>query len=192
MTADATGLTGGTTPAVTVTTLTAGNPAPTIISNQPISGNEWDFYMDDAAGDVGVTKLETADQLTVTLPDKYVPFYIVDSSKNSYADVADQAIVPTASLQAGYETQMQDIYAAARANNLPPQFLRAEAVGAAIAASGQNYKATIDMCLILGGNPTEQEIQGAVFGYSFPFQIVDDPTWGYALRATFINDISAL
>lgn len=90
-TANAAGLTGGTTPAVNVTTTTPG-VAPTLVPIVPVLPKQLDLYIDDTFGTLGTTKYTRAFAAALAIGGAFGGVFPMDSDNDgTYAAIADLA-----------------------------------------------------------------------------------------------------
>ncbi|HEY0004531.1 MAG TPA: hypothetical protein VGB17_06940 [Pyrinomonadaceae bacterium] len=189
ITVDSTSVTGGT---FAITTTTQGNAGATEIAPMPIAGKQVSLFLDDAYGDIGTTQLTDNFSCQINLPDKYRPKSVMNRDLDSYKEPVEQPMEPTCVLTMEANSFSDALYAAAKAGDLPTQYLRIDAEGIVIGGGVTDpFQWVFDVPLKLQG-ATENGDSDGVDSYTFTFQIVEDDDMGSFFDTYFVNDIASL
>lgn len=154
---------------------------------QPISGDEWDFYIDTTSGGIGGTKLTRCFAAYWTIENVYGVIWPANTSNTSWAAHVDMA--PTAQVRftleadatgMGYRTQLQ---------TGDTRYVRIKCTGPTLGAS--TYYAAFDFAVKITEISDFRDEQG-VYAIEYTAEIVHDSTWGKALSFDIRNSISAI
>ncbi len=163
--------------------------SPTTIENVPISMDDISVYLDATFGALGITKLTDVADITISLPNKFDPYWVLDAAQTSYKSTTEKRLANRLTLKAQWSPQMQAIYATMKAG--ASRFLRLKAIGANIGASA-DYLWQPDFALRLIGAGEDSQGDGGVYGFTFEFAIVQDATWGKFMQVTTVNKTPTL
>ena len=171
-------LTGGTTPATAVTTVTPG-AAPTEVELVPILGKQVSIYCDDTAANLGVTKLLRVLEAEFKLENRFGPLWVLDQANQSW--VAHVEIEPTCTTRLFLEADAAGMALLAIMRAGTSRFIRIEGVGDAF--SGGTYLIRVDVCGQVSevGDYSDQD---GVYAIEWTFTAIQDATWGkpYMIR----------
>ncbi len=189
MTVDDSGLTGGTTPEVTITETTAG---PTEIASAPIPARSYDIYADDTWADLGTTKLTACYQADATFGDKFVPDRPINSTITSFESLLEgENQEHSGRFVLGFDSTAQD-WVDATWTDGATKFIQWLVEGPVIEGA-INYLFELNAAIRIR-NPGELSAAPASPALVLPFDasIVRDRTSGNAFSARLINTITAL
>jgi hypothetical protein len=170
MTADASGLTGGTTPTVTVTETQKGGI--TTVPVKAVQAPEWDVFMDTTAGGIGVTKVKPYSG-AFTFNGLVNPDWVLDSSLPSYDDDVLQVPELSMNMVMRNDSTARALYTALKAG--ATYYARFKATGPLIETS-LNYLVQIDCAVQASENIGQFGDQGGSETMPFPLTIVSDST----------------
>lgn len=179
--------TGGSSPAVAVTTTTPGATG-TGIPLIPILPGQVDVWMDDTAAGLGTTKLAADFSAQWVLDDRFGQEYVLDSSLSSFRKHYEKKPTGRLTLEMENDAAGQALVATMRSG--ASKFIRIQATGALI-ESGQNYMLRIDTAGKIAEAPTMGDIDD-VSTLQWVFTFVNDTTWGKPFEVTTKNTLSAL
>ena len=185
---DSTSVTGGT---FAIATTTEGNVGASEITQMPISGSQINVSLDDTFAGLGATQLVDNFSVQINLPEKYDTKRVLNRSLASWKEPVEKAMEPTVVLILEANSYSDALYAAAKDENLPTQYLRVDALGIEIPTTSDNYEWVFDAPLKLQA-ATENGDQSGVDSYTFTFQIVEDDEMGSFFDTYFVNDIASL
>jgi hypothetical protein len=180
-------LSGGSTPSAAITETTPG-VALTSLPMQPISGSEWDIYVDDSAANLGNTKLPRCFSCSWNISDMYGPVWVGDTANPSFAAHVDLA--PTTEFKMMVEADgtgmgfLDDLRAGDHI------FVRLPATGPEI-ESGQNFLLRPDFCVLLT-DISDYSDEDGVIAVEYTGEIHYDDTWGTAFQILMRNAIAAI
>lgn len=176
----------GSTPAYTPTETTPG-AALSELALQPISGDEWDFYIDSASGSLGGTKLTRCFACGWNISDMYGPIWVGNTSNSSWVahvdlppDTEVKWSVEADSTGMGFRTQLQ---------TGDTRFVRIKCTGPTLGASV--YLAQFDFAVKVMDIGDFEDEDGVV-AIEYTAEIVHDSTWGKAMSIDLRNGISAI
>lgn len=185
-------LTGGSTPATAISTLTAGGASSySAITQQPISKNQWNLYIDSSYGSIGTTKFCDALELGISIPKLREMVKVLCTYYPSFKDavaIAVEAMTATTVL-----IKNTDVIAFMKSYNVPSKptyYFRFEAIGAVISGT-YKYTLTIDMALKCATPKERRNVKG-VYAYQIDNQFVADASLGGPIKITLQNIVSAL
>lgn len=185
-------LTGGSTPATAISTLTAGGATSySTITQQPVSKSQWNLYIDSSYGNIGTTKFCDALELGVSIPKLREMVKVLCTYYPSFKDavaVAIEAMSATTVLIKNTDviTFMNSYNVASK----PTYYFRFEAIGAVITGA-HSYTLTIDMALKCATPKERRNVKG-VYAYEIANQFVADSSLGGPIKITLKNTVSAL
>ena len=163
--------------------------SPSTLANTPVSMADMSLYLDTTSAGLGGTQLEKVYRLSIKLPKKYDLEWCIDASQTSWSDIVEVEMTPKLTLEAQFTSQMQTLYSALKADNVDNYFLRAVAVGNNIGA-GADYTFQGDFALQFTDAKEQRNGANKVYGYTFEFEIMGDPTWGKAWEIQLINELA--
>lgn len=166
-------------------TLTA---APTELPNVPILGSQMDVFMDTTSAGLGTTKLTRVLGGTWNVSDKYNPFWVVDSSKASYAGHVETE--PGANLELTVEADAEGQGFLTNLRSGATRFVRLQAQGAIIGGATR-YLMQIDMAMKVM-EPSDFSDEDGVYATGYTLRAFHDATWGKAITAKLVNTLTAL
>lgn len=184
-------LTGGSSPAVAITTEQAGAATTTAIEQQPVSLSQFDFYLDSAYANIGTTKRCETLEFRLNVPAKRERVTVLCTDYPSFKDTVENPLEgATGQLVLVYDSAIVTLLNAMNQASKPTYFLRGIAVGANIGASA-DYTFQVDLAVKLA-QPTERRNVGGVYAMEFNFQVVHDATMGGAADFSIVSTRSAL
>jgi len=188
MTASGALLTGGSTPAVAVTTTTPG--APTDIPLIPILASEVDVFLDNTWAGLGTTKLTSDFSAEWSVGGIYSPLWVLNSALASYKESVLQRPDTSLSLELGNDTVSRALVADMRAGTTKFPRIRAMKSANSIEAS-QAYELRIDSAMAINSAPSAGDVDGAS---SLPFggRIVYDAAGSAWTRIFLRNSVASL
>lgn len=190
MTANAAGLTGGTSPAVTISETTPGGYQEGY-SESPISGNEVCVYIDTTAAGLGTTLLTDGYTVEFSIPEVASPKWVLNCTVSSFKESVKRAIEnTTVNLTAEFNAQTRALYDAWNANSLPVYFMRIKCTGSTIGGAVSNL-AQFDFAIKLE-SVEELADQDGTYGYQFVFRVVEDQTWGKGFEFLLVNELASI
>lgn len=160
--------------------------SPTTIENVPVSMDDVSVYLDSTSGGLGTTKLTDVFDITINLPDKFDPYWVLDASRTSYKSTTEKRLANRLSLKAQWNAQMQAVYATMKAG--ASRFLRIKAEGTNIGV-GAEYLWQPDFALRLLNATEDSKGDGGVYGFTFEFAIVQDAGWGKFMEVKTVNKV---
>jgi len=185
-------LTGGSTPATAISTLAAGAAAYAEITQQPVSISEQNVYVDSAFGSIGTTKYCDAIEAYITIPELRLPDFRLCRDVQSFVSGVLKALEgASARLAVNKSAAAIALRAALNTKSKATYFMRWEFVGATITGA-YTYKLLVDMAIQLNTAVDRKDLNGAVYGHEFEFQIVGSTAMGGPLKFTLWNTIAAL
>jgi hypothetical protein len=179
--------TGGSSPAIAVTTTTPGAPG-TGVPLIPILPGQVDVWIDDTAAGLGTTKLAADFSAQWALSNRYGEKWVLDSSLPSFAGVYERK--PTGRLTLEMENNAAGQALVATMRSGASKFIRIQATGSLI-ESGQNYMLRVDTAGKVAEAPTMGDVED-VSTLQWVFTFVNDTTWGKPFEVTTKNTLSAL
>lgn len=162
--------------------------SPTELPVVPILGSQVDVFMDATSGALGTTKLTRLLGGTWNIGDRFNPFWVVDSSKASWAGHVETA--PNATMETTVEADSQGMGMLADVRAGTTRFIRLQAQGAIIGGATR-YLLQIDMAM-KAQEPEIGEDEDGIYAAGYTWKVFHDPTWGKAITAKVINTLTAL
>lgn len=185
MTIDSTLLTGG--GSYTIAQTTAGASL-TELTQVPISGNHWDFYLDTSAAGLGGTKLTRCFMAGWQINEMYGPVWPGNTSNTSFATHTD--LPPSTTFKFMVEADSTGMaYAASQLRSGDLIFPRIKATGPTLGVS--TYLAQLDFAVELK-DISELKDQDGVMAVEYTGEIAYDKTWGQYLSFDLRNNIAAI
>lgn len=178
---------GGSSPAVVITTPTPGAGA-AAIGLVPILPGEVDVFVDATAAGLGVTKLLGDFDYTWELGDRFNPVYVLNSALTSYDRLLEAKPSPSLGLVLSNNVESRDFLAKMRAGTT--SFVRMRATGPLI-ETGQNYRLTVDVAAKVAEAPSRGDQDGAST-LEWTLRPVHDATWGRAMEVELITSVTTL
>ena len=176
----------GSTPAYTMTETTPGAEL-TEIAIQPISGKDWDFYIDDAGGSVGGTKLTRVFEWSFGITGMYGPVWPGNTSEPSWAAHVD--LPPDTSFAFTVEADSTGMAELADLRAGTKRFIRIKCTGPTLGIS--TYLAQFDFCVHLTGI-SEFKDQDGVYAVEYTGEIQYDKTWGKWASIDIRNETASI
>lgn len=184
-------LTGGSTPATAISTLTGGAGAYSAIAQQPISKSTVNVYIDSSAGAIGTTKFCDALEIGLSIPKIRNPVKVLCTAYPSFKDSVQVAVEEMRSKMVLIKnTQIISFMQTFNAAGKPTQYVRYEAIGALIGGSNY-YKLWIDQALKCETPKDVSNVQ-ETFAYEVNGRFVADASLGGPVKITLVNTLSAL
>jgi hypothetical protein len=152
---------------------TTAGAALTQLALQPISGKDWDFYIDDTGAGVGTTKLLRCFEWSWGITGMYGPVWPGNTSEPSWAAHVD--LPPDTSFSFTVEADSTGMAELADLRAGSKRFARLKCTGPALGAS--TYLAQFDFCVQLTEISPFEDREG-VYAVQYSGQIQYDPTWG--------------
>jgi hypothetical protein len=180
--------TGGTSPNISVTEQTAGNP--TDIAAIPIPSNRYDIYADDTVGALGTTKLLACYQANVTLGEKFDPDAPINATITSYAHLLEKEEQDYGvEFRLGFDATAISLINTFQAGSL--KFFRWQVEGPTIGAAVK-YLLRFDAAIfILSRGEIDTAPNSPAIVLPFTGAIGRDPNTGFACRLTLINTVAS-
>lgn len=179
--------TGGSSPAIAVTT-TTGGAGPTGIPLIPILPGQVDVWIDDTAAALGTTKLAADFSAQWALSNRYGEKWVLDSSLPSHAGHYERRPTGRLTLELENNAVGQALVAVMRSG--ASKFVRIQATGTQIDV-GQNYMLRVDTAGKIAEAPTMGDVED-VSTLQWVFTFVNDTTWGKPFEVTTKNTLASL
>ena len=186
ITANGSGLTGGTSPTVGV--VESGGGGATTVGNHPIVANQLDIFVDSSFGSIGTTKVPGAYTYELGVTGRWGPDWIIDSSFASWADFVELA--PGLSLKLSMESNATSDAFVAQCNAATTKYMRFQATGPLIGVSS-TFLLQIDVPFTVDGSGGFKDLAG-VWTADWNFNPMADATANYFVSATLVNSTAAL
>ena len=154
---------------------------------QPISGDEWDFYIDTTGAGIGATKLTRVFMASWSIDGVYGVIWPANTSNTSWAAHVDLA--PTAQVRWTLEADSAGMAYRTQLQTGDTRFVRIKCTGPTLGAS--TYYAAFDFAVKITGISNFSD-QDGVYAVEYTADIVHDSTWGKALSFDIRNSISAI
>lgn len=184
-------LTGGTTPATAISTLTAGAGSFTTIAQQPVSKSTVNVYIDASYGSIGTTKYCDALEIGVSIPALRNPVKVLCTSYPDFKDAVQQAIEEARIRMvliknADILTFMDAFNAATKVT----RYVRFEMIGANITGA-YYYKIWWDFAVQC---ETPEEIGNVqeTYAYGVNARLIADSNISGGIKVTVVNTLSGL
>ena len=177
-------LTGGGTYDIVQTT--AGAPL-SQLALQPISGKDWDFYLDTTGAGIGVTKLTRVFSWKWGIEDMYGPVWVGNTSEASWAAHVDTAASTSFSFKVEADSTGMGYLTQLRAGTVV--FPQIKCTGPTLNAS--TYLAQYGFAVLLTEISDFQDEDG-VYAVEYSGEIVYDATWGKWADIQLRNAVSAI
>lgn len=185
-------LTGGSSPATVISTLTAGGATSYAdITQQPVSKNQVNLFIDSSYGAIGTTKFCDALELGLTIPKIREMVKVLCTYYPSFKDavaIAVEAMSATTVLIKN--TAVISFMNSYNVSSKPTYYFRYEATGAVISGA-YSYKLTIDMA-VKCATPKERRNVKGVYAYEIANQFVADASLGGPIKITLTNTVASL
>lgn len=182
---DSTSLTGGGTYGVVQTT--AGAPLSTT-TMAPVSGNQWDFYLDPTSGALGTTKLTRVFRWAWGIQGMYGPVWPGNTTNASWAAHVDRKPTTSFSFQVEGDSTGEG-YIASYLDTGTVFFVRVKMTGATLQAS--TYLAQLDFAVALTGVTDNEDVDG-VYALTYQGEIDYSASWGKYISFDIRNDLASL
>lgn len=153
----------------------------------PILPGQVDVFIDDDSGDIGTTKLTRNFAANLTIPAKYNPIWVLDSSHASWASYVESELPITLAL-----TVQMDATGMAFLENMregSTQFIRVAATGPEFAES-EDYAFSYDMSGKVSAISSFEDREG-VYAVTWTFEVVDDDIGFEVVLANTLDTLTA-
>lgn len=181
-----TGLTGGTVASAITTPGVQATPDSIIV---PFSPSLFNFYVDPTFGALGNTQLPDGISATITLGNRQMPKWRINSSDNgTWARPVESKIKGTIELMAQDDVNGMQFLAAMRGNT--QQFFRFGSGGGSIDGTN-NYSWNLDMA-VNWTKPKEFKDDAGIFAVTWDGNITANSGWGAYMVSTVVNTLAAL
>ena len=170
-------------------TLTGGA---TLLPRMPHVGSHNNYYYDASSGGIGGTKLTRVWDASWDWKGGLVEKYPQDRANTSYATHVDIDPVPELTMLVAADAAGMAMYADCLADTT--KYLRFEAIGPMIETGSPNqfYAKTIDAAVRLTKPPTELKDEKGIRAIGFSFRPIEDTVWGFSMRISAVNTLTAL
>jgi hypothetical protein len=155
----------------------------------PVLPTQVSVYLDDEAANLGTTKLTRLISGEFSLGSRFGPVWVLDAANPSFVNHIETEPDLTATLLMQADTQGMGLLAPLRSGDT--KFLRIEAIGGDIAATGEPYRLTIDLAGKISDTGGFSDSDG-VYAIEFSLLGVHDADWDKAMQITLVNDQTAL
>jgi len=169
-------------------TLTASGV--TALPQVPILAKQVTGYLDTASGGLGTTKLNRLLKWELGISNRFMPLWVVDASKTSWATYVETPVTAQLKLLVEADAEGMGIRSSYMQTGTTA-YVRLAAISSQNAGTGNPYSLTFDTAVQVQ-DISEFSDQDGVQAVEYTFDIVDDVTWGKALTATLINSATAL
>lgn len=189
-TVDDTGLTGGTTPEITLTETQAG-VAINEVEARPVVPGAVNVYVDSTFGAIGTTKLTRVLEADVSIGDRISPLWVLNSSLGSYAATLEAPANVTARLKLEANSTGMAYLQTIRSGSTV--YIRIESEGPAFPApdAGENYLFRWDMAAKVESPDSLGDTDGA-YTIDWSFRGVHDASMGGMLNVVLQNLAASL
>lgn len=177
----------GSTPAYTPTETTAG-VALSELALKPISGKEWDIYVDDTAAGLGSTKLTRCYAASWRINELYGVQWPANTTLTSWAAHVDLA--PTTEVRFTVQADAAGMGFRDNLQSGDKVFVRIEATGPIIEGAIP-YLSRDDLAVEITGISPWSDNDG-VYAIEYTGQIAHDSTWGGAAQFLRTNTVTAI
>lgn len=169
-------------------TLTA---SPTSIAEALVLPTQVSVYMDNTAAGLGTTKLLDTTAGTLTIGNRFSPWWTLNSANNSFASTVESEPSTDFSLRMAANSVGLGYLDAIRAGTT--KFIRIEALGTRIYTGNPNvdYRMRVDLAAKYVGGASDDEEDGALV-VEPGMTLVHDATWGKAFQIEIINTRATL
>jgi len=188
LTASGASLTGGTSPATSLTRL---SPSATQLDLIPISPTTIDLKVATTQAGLGAAAVLTRDfQYTWKISSRNNPVWPLNSSLGAGFGATVEAVPKTeASLDVAADDVGMGLLATLRLGST--LFVRAQATGPLI-ETGYYHQLTLDTAIRLTKISEFKDIDGGLLGVTYTGEWIHDPTWGKSTSLTLRNTLTAL
>lgn len=186
MTASGAGLTGGSSPAVAISTTTPG-VAPTPYTVSPLLPTQFTCYLDPTSGALGTTKIARLVSGAVNVSDRQAPVWVVDRAAPSYVGRVETKPKVGGEMMVHADAFSDTLIGYIKAATT--LFWRTESIGPLI-SGGHFYTLLIDMAVNFGA-PDDYSDEGGVYAQKFPVTAIWDATWNKAIQVTLKNTLAS-
>ena len=189
ITATATGLTGGTSPAVNITTPTTGGGAATItrLTQLPMSAREVNIYLDDSYAARGTTQLVDPFNASLAVGNKYNDKWVLNRNFQSFKEMVEVPPDLNFTFQLEHGAQSRALYAQIQSN--PLKFGRIEVLGPEI-ETGQRFLIQVDTAFNVTGS-SDADVDGD-WARTYTCAPLDNNTLNRPFEVLVRNDVAAL
>lgn len=186
MTINTTSITGGGSMTVTATAVGA---APTVVDLVPVTSPDVLVYLATTqAGLAGATELQRAFAVSIAINNRFGPVWVLNNSRNFGAHVE---LAPDLSASLLVEADDEGMAQLPKMRAGDTVWMRVKATSQTMVAGSTPYSLTIDMATKITEAADFSDEDG-VYAIEWTLTGVSDATWGKAIEATIVNDMSAL
>lgn len=188
LTADASGLTGGVTPTVTVAQTQIGGM--TELPHIPILPGEVDVYLSDTVAglDSSGSQLLRSFDCSWNFGERTKPFWTQNSTASAFSGFAETEPKEMLDLLLGADAQGLSLMAAARTD--ARKYIRICATSKSYAIGALPYKFQLDASVKVSAFKEFKDDQG-VYSIGYELQVVDDADWGKSYQFYLRNGVAS-
>lgn len=184
-------LTGGSTPATALSTLTAGGGAFTTIAQQPVSKSTINVYIDSSYGAIGTTKYCDALEIGISIPAIRNPVKVLCTAYPDFKDAVQMAIEEARIRMVLIKnTDILTFMDSFNASTKPTRYVRFEMIGANITGA-YYYKIWWDFACVCE-TPEEVGNVQETYAYGVNARLLADADISGGVKVTVINTLSGL
>ena len=143
--------------------------SPTVIPELPVERNDINLYIDDSFAALGGTQITEALEEQLTIPDKFIEFFVHNRTAGEFHDIVERDYEPTFSFSTVHNSQSRSLIAAIDAN--PNKWLRWEAIGPTVGSTTAMIR--IDMCVKFD-TPERIGESDSPLGYKYSCSLMPD------------------
>lgn len=155
----------------------------------PILPTQVSVYMDDVFGDLGTTKMTRMISGEFSLGSRFGPVWVLDAANPSFVNHIETEPDLSCTLLMQADSQGMGLLQSLREGET--KFLRIEAIGAEIGATGEPYRFTLDLAMKVSDTGGFSDADG-VYAIEFSGIGVHDDPWGKAVEINVVNELTAL
>lgn len=188
LTADASGLTGGTTPTVTIAQSQVGGM--TELPDVPILPGDVDVYLSDTVAglDSGDNQLLRSFDSSWNFGERTKPFWTQNSTASTFSGFTEIEPKEMLDLLLGADAQAMSLLTAARTS--ARKYIRISASSKAYTVGGLPYKFQLDASVKVSAFKEFKDEQG-VYSIGYELEVIDDPDWGKSYQFYLRNGIES-
>lgn len=186
VTADASDLTGGTTPTVTVDQTQMGGMAE--IVDIPLLPGDVSVYLADTVEGLDSGQLLRSFDSSWTFGDRTKPFWTQNADESTFSGMAETEPKEMLDILLGADAQGLSLMAAARTG--ARKYIRIQAQSKAFAVGGAPYKFQLDASVQVSAFKEFKDEQG-VYSIGYELEVLDDPDWGKSYQFLLRNGVAS-
>jgi hypothetical protein len=184
-------LTGGSSPATALSTLTAGGGSFTTIAQQPVSKSTVNVYIDSSFGALGTTKFCDALEVGISIPPIRNPVKVLCTAYPDFKDSVQMAIEEARIRMVLIKnTDILNFMSTFNGDTKPTRYVRFEMIGANITGA-HNYTINWDFACKCE-TPEEVGNVQEVYAYGVNARLVADADISGGIKVTVKNTLSGL